>query len=72
MENISLTQTDETNFREQIVRLAARLGVDPVKDGDGVYRMIIASGDQRYDAMELLHAFLDRADAILDKLNSAS
>lgn len=48
--------------------LAERLGVSPMQDDNAVGAIVLVLKDgRRYDLMELMHAFLDRMDAALDK-----
>lgn len=61
--SISLAAVDDTAFAAKVNRLAARLGIDPVHQSDDrQFRMLLVSGDKRYDVIDLMHAFLDRLE----------
>jgi hypothetical protein len=59
----TFTPPDNSVFHEKLKRLADRLGVEPMGDRDGGFRIVLDAGDSKYDLMDLMHAALDKIDA---------
>lgn len=68
MDSSSLTvvKIDDTEFKEKLQRLADRLGVEPSVQSDGRFRFTVGatSGGPVFDMLDMLHAMLDRMDAL--------
>ena len=58
-----LTPTDHTEWNDKVRRLAQRLGVAPYKSASPPsFAVTLAAGDERYDVIDLVNAFLDQLD----------
>ena len=69
-----ISMLDDTEFKEDIKRLAKRLGVSPSTGNEFGYMLSAGSGEN-YSVMKMCHAFLNRMDAAAesyDKLREAA
>ncbi len=62
LSQINLMEVDHAGWNAKVKRLAARLGVAPRQDNLGIFSMVLSAGDEKYDVIDLVNAFLDRLD----------